>query len=142
MGWAYLHHPWHRRGRMQSERARTLGKPVFSLILHYFLDLGCVFGQMLRFFVSKPCFLSFSTQNHYETTSKRQFWSRNVRNWTTSLTSDMSGPAKASTGGQILVSKAGFSFFCSSEITPFQFLLANLSFSPQSYLLFSKFVIF
>ena len=39
-----------------------------------------------------------------------QFWTQNVRNWTETLTSDMSGPAKASPGGEVLVSKAGFYF--------------------------------
>ena len=38
---------------------------------------------------------------------------------------DMSGPAKASPGGQVLVSKAGFSFSV-SEIIHFQSLLTHL----------------
>ena len=41
---------------------------------------------------------------------------------------DMSGPAKASPGGQVLVNKAGFPFFFPPETTPFHFSLANLSF--------------
>ena len=79
-------------------------------------------------FFSKPCFWAFpckTMQNHLEISSKTQFWTRSVRNWTKTLTSVMSGPAKASPGGQVLVSKAGFPFFCSPEITPFQLLFTN-----------------
>ena len=50
-------------------------------------------------------------QNYLEITSKSQFGIRNVGNWTKSRNLDMSGPAKASPGGQVLVSKAGFLFF-------------------------------
>ena len=43
----------------------------------------------------KSCFLDSSTQtlaNHLEISWTNQFWIRNVRNWTKSLTSVMSGP--------------------------------------------------
>ena len=63
-------------------------------------------------------------QNDYEITSKSQFWIRSVRRWTNSRNLDMSGPAKASPGGQVVVSEADFS---SPEISPFQSLLASFS---------------
>ena len=81
-------------------------------------------------------------QNHLEISSKTQFWIRNMRNWTKTLTSVMSGPATASPGGQVLVSKAGFLSFSSSQITHFQSLLANSSFFIRSGVLLSKFIIF
>ena len=58
-------------------------------------------------------------QNHLEINSKSKCWTGNVRNLVKSWTSVMSGLAKASPGGQVLVSKAGFPLFL--EMTPFQF---------------------
>ena len=55
-------------------------------------------------------------QNHLKISSKSQFWIQNMRNWTKTLTLDMSGPAKASPGGQVLVSKADSSFFLLRKI--------------------------
>jgi len=96
-----------------------------------FLVLSLFVGLILKFFWSRNLVFQASPrktmQNHYEITSKTQFWTRNVANWTESRHLDMSRPAKASPGGQLLVSKAGSPFF-SSEITPLQFSLANLSF--------------
>ena len=63
-------------------------------------------------------------QNHSEITSKTKFGTRNVRKLTKTLTSDMSGPAKASPGGQVLDSKAGIYF--SSQKLHLSFLLINL----------------
>ena len=48
-------------------------------------------------------------QNHLEISSKTKFWIRNVRNLK-SRDLVMSGLAKASPGGQVLVSNAGVSF--------------------------------
>ena len=50
-------------------------------------------------------------QNHLEISAKTLFGTRNVPNWTKSRDLDMSGPAKTSPGGQVLVSKAGFCFY-------------------------------
>ena len=66
-------------------------------------------------------------QNDFEITSKSQFGTRNVRNLTKSRHLDMSGPAKASPGGQVLASKACFPFFLFLEVTHSQLLLANFS---------------
>ena len=60
------------------------------------------------------CFVDSSTQNHAESSInfiKKYFLDPNVRNWTKTLTSVMSGPTFASPGGQVLVSKAGFCFY-------------------------------
>ena len=52
-------------------------------------------------------------QNHLEITSKNQFWTRGVQNFTKTLTSVMSGPAKASPGGRVLVNRILY-----SEVAP------------------------
>ena len=69
----------------------------------------------IMFLIKRHLFFLFvpprkTMQNHVEITSTSQLWTRNVRSWTKSLNLDMSGPAKASPGGQVHVSKMGFSF--------------------------------
>ena len=49
-------------------------------------------------------------QNHLEITSKNQFWTRSVRNWTKTLTSIMSEPAKACQEQKSLSAKRVFPF--------------------------------
>ena len=74
----------------------------FKLNLRYLEQKCCLqrFRDHLDFdlLVSKPCFWASprkTMQNHLEITSKSQFWIRNVRNWTKTLTSDTSGPRPA-----------------------------------------------
>ena len=50
-------------------------------------------------------------QNHYVISSKYYFWTRNVRNWTKTLTSVMSGPAKTCPGGQVLTANQRKCFY-------------------------------
>ena len=64
-------------------------------------------------------------QNHYVISSKYHFWTRNVPNWTKTLTSVMSRPAKTCPGGQVLVSKADFCFYYFRNYT-FPFFIINL----------------
>ena len=63
-------------------------------------------------------------QNHYEITSKSQFWIRNMRNLTKSRDLDMSGPVQED---KYLLQTSGNTFIF-SDFTPFNLLLANLSF--------------
>ena len=66
-----------------------------------------VFGLENRVFSASP---RKTMQIHYEITSEFQAWTRNVRTWNKSRDLDMSGPAKTSPGGQVLVSRAGLIF--------------------------------
>ena len=63
-------------------------------------------------------------QNHLEISSKTQFWTRNVRNWTKSRDLVMSGLAKTCPGGQILTANQR-KYFYFSGITHLKFLLQN-----------------
>ena len=58
----------------------------------------CV-GLETVFFLASP---RKTMQNHLEISSKTQLGTRNVRNWTNTMTLDMSGPAKTCPGGQVL----------------------------------------
>ena len=105
----------------------VLRPTIFKIVLVFFVNFQVCWSQNHVFWAS-PC---KAMQNHLEIQSKSQFWTRSVRNWTKSLTSVLSGPAKASPGGpggQVLVSKASFPFFFLSAITSFQFLSAILTF--------------
>ena len=66
-------------------------------------------------------------QNHLEISSRTLFWTRNVPNWTKSRELDMSGPAKTSPGGQVLVAKPCLYFFL-LDFMPFIFLLTVILF--------------
>ena len=79
-------------------------------------------------------------QNHLEISSKNHFWTRNVRNWTKSRDLDMSDLPRPVQEDKYLLQTSGNTFIF-SEITPFHFLLANLSgfyeiisFTKQVYL--------
>ena len=72
-----------------------------TTFLAYFSDFGSnikVLGQNNVFFQLHQ---KKKTQNHLEISSKTYFWARSVRNWTKTLTSVMSGPAKTCPGGPI-----------------------------------------
>ena len=89
-------------------------KHVFWGVFWICWGLFGIFGKILRFLVKKYVFCASpakAMQNHLEISSKTLFWTRNVPNWTKSRDLDMSGPAKTSPGGQVLVSKAGFCFY-------------------------------
>ena len=93
--------------------------------------------------VSKPCFLSFSTQNHAE--SLRNYIKKSVLDQNSAKLDQNSDfghvrTSQTSPGGQVLVSKARFSSFFLRNYT-FPSLLANLSFFRKSCLLLSKFII-
>ena len=77
-------------------------------------------------------------QNHLEITSKSLFWTRSVQKYTKTLTLVMSGPAKASPGGQVLVSKAGFPFFFLRNYKVYEQIYHFI----KSYVLCSEFMIF
>ena len=79
-------------------------------------------------------------QNHLEISSKTLFWTRNVLDWTKSRDLDMSGPAKTSPGGQVLVSKAGFCFYFFRNYTCSFFISKFIMFFWKSYVLLSKFL--
>ena len=85
-------------------------------------------------------------QNHYVISSKYHFWTRNVPNWTKTLTSVMSGPVQED---KYLLQTSGNTFIF-SDFTPFHFLWPVLT-SKQRIFFFdilhlsifiSKFVIF
>ena len=126
------------------------------------LDLfGMLLIQNVRL-LRKTCFLTFewfvnsSTQNHAKSFGKyvkSQFGSRNVQNFMKSRDLDMSGRAKVSLGGQVLVSK-GFPFaflryytfpiFINNFIIFINhiFYQTNLSSFKNIYVLPSKFITF
>jgi hypothetical protein len=82
--------------------------------------------------VEQICFLGFSRQNHAESFRifvKKTILTQNMQKSTKSRKSDMSGPA--SPGGQVLTANQR-KYFIFSELTPFRFLLANLSFFIKS----------
>ena len=56
-------------------------------------------------------------QNHLEISSKTQFWTLNVRNWTQSRDLVMSGLAKTCPGGQVLTANQRKYFFQKLKIT-------------------------
>ena len=77
---------------------RSLGIPRifrdFSEFFGYFQNFWSnirVLGQKYFDFWASPTKIM---QNHYVISSKYHFWTWNVPNWTKSLKSDMSGPAK------------------------------------------------
>ena len=91
------------------------------------------------FLYKATCFLVSphkTMQNHVEIVSTSQFRTRNVRNWTKTLTSVRT--SRTSPGGQVLVSKA---FFFSRNYT-FPILISKFISFMKSYLLLSKFMIF
>ena len=103
-------------------------------------------------------FLSFSGKNDAESLChfvKTYFWTRNVRNFTKTLTSVMSGPAKTCPGGQVLTAnqRTCFLFFRFYKIIGFteqvyhflenhRFYWINLSFFIKSSVLLREFIIF
>ena len=125
----------------------TLGKHVFSLcfaLSFYFFGIVRIVDQIIKFLVEKYVFWaspSKTMRNHLEIWSKNKFWTRNVRNWTQSLTLNMSGLAKTCPGGQVFTANQRKYFF-SPEITPFHSLLTNLLSFRNSYVLLNKFIIF
>merc|ERR1711924_47907 len=80
-------------------------------------------------------------QNHLLISSKYNFWTRNVRNWTKSRDLDMSGLAKTCPGGQVLTANQRKYFYFFRFYT-FPFLLSKFLFLIKTYDLLSKFTIF
>ena len=108
-----------------------------------FGPISHVLGPKLNFLIKKRVFRApprKTMQNDLEITSKIQLCFRNVRNWTETLTSDMSGPAKASPGGQILVSKASFLFFFFRNYT-FSIFCWQIHHFVKPCVLINKFII-
>ena len=93
----------------------TLGNPGFWDYFQGFLKCFLDFWSNIKVFGENNVIFELLQQKAcriiYKFRPKTLFWTRSVRNWTKSRKSDMSGPAKASPGGQVLVSKAGFPFF-------------------------------
>ena len=92
----------------------TLGKLVFSYFSIILRISGIFWDFLSNIILFEKTYFSASPgktmQNHLEISLKIQFWIRNVRNLTKTLTLDMSGLAETCPGGQVQTSGNSFSF--------------------------------
>ena len=92
-----------------------------------YFGIFLIFDHILGLWVKITCFLSFSSKSHAESFTnfvKNLILKPNRIKLDQSRDLDMSGPAKTSPGGQVLVSKAGFCFIFFRNYT-FPFVISK-----------------